>query len=47
MTQRNRKRHDDEAGKGKIQVHEGVVRLIQDGDILNKPGTNKKFGLVM
>ncbi len=29
MTQRNRKRHNDEAGKGKIQVHEGVVRLSE------------------
>jgi hypothetical protein len=47
VTQRNRERHDDEAGKGKIQVHEGVVRLIRDGAILNKPGTNKKFGFVM
>jgi len=47
MPQRNRERHDDKAGKGEIQVHGGVVRLIRDGDILNKPGTNKKFGLVM
>ena len=47
MPQRNRKRHDDEAGKGKIQVHEGVVRRIRDVAILNTPEENKKFGLVM
>lgn len=47
MTQRNRERHNDEAGKGKIQVHVGVVRLIRDGDILNRPEENKKFGCVM
>ena len=47
MPERNRKRYDDEAGKGKIQVHEGVVRRIRDVAILNTPHGNKKFGLVM
>jgi hypothetical protein len=47
MSQRNRKRHDDEAGKGKIQVHEGVVRRIREVAILNTPEENKKFGFVM
>ncbi len=47
MPQRNCKRHDNEAGKGKIQVHEGVVRRIREVAILNTPQENKKFVFVM
>jgi hypothetical protein len=47
MTQRNRERDHDHAGKGKIQIHEVFIQSICDGAILNKSQTNKKFGFMI